>query len=137
MWNRPNIEEDLTADFIVSSLLVPGGRTPNRLTHSLFREMWKGAADEEVVHDGVTKFRPLFPTRRPGPLTNVNLSYALEMCNKDVTAALLARLEYHEQASSPPTAGRLPSTCPTPVQQRDAVILPIHGESEVIAEIEI
>lgn len=45
MSNRANIEAEVTtADLVISSVLVPGARTPKLLTRSLSREMRPGAA---------------------------------------------------------------------------------------------
>ena len=115
MSNRANIEEEVTtADLVVSSVLVPGARTPKLLTRSLFRHMRPGAAfvdisidqggsaetsrptthhnpiyrEEEVVHYCVTNMPAIVPHTSTYALTNVTLSYALELADKGVVAAL-------------------------------------------------
>lgn len=115
MSNQANIEEEVTAaDLVVSSVLVPGARTPKLLTRSLFHDMRSGAAfvdisidqggsaetsrptthrdpiyrDEEVVHYCVTNMPAIVPHTSTYALTNVTLSYALELADKGVTTAL-------------------------------------------------
>ena len=115
MSNRANIEEEVTtADLVVSSVLVPGARTPKLLTHSLFRHMRPGTAfvdisidqggsaetsrptthhnpiyrEEEVVHYCVTNMPAIVPHTSTYALTNVTLSYALELAGKGVETAL-------------------------------------------------
>lgn len=115
MSNQANIEEEVTAaDLVVSSVLVPGARTPKLLTRSLFHDMQPGAAfvdisidqggsaetsrptthhdpiyrDEEVVHYCVTNMPAIVPHTSTYALTNVTLSYALEVADKGATTAL-------------------------------------------------
>ena len=115
MSNRANIEEEVTAaDLVISSVLVPGARTPKLLTRDLFRHMRAGAAfvdisidqggsaetsrptvhhdpiyrEEEVVHYCVTNMPAIVPHTSTYALTNVTLSYALELADKGVAAAL-------------------------------------------------
>ena len=115
MSNRANIEEEVTtADLVVSSVLVPGARTPKLLTRSLFRDMRAGAAfvdisidqggsaetsrptthhnpiyrEEEVVHYCVTNMPAIVPHTSTYALTNVTLTYVLEVADKGVSAAL-------------------------------------------------
>ena len=115
MSNRANLEEEVTtADLVISSVLVPGARTPKLLTRSLFRDMRPGAAfvdisidqggsaetsrptthhdpiyrDEEVVHYCVTNMPAIVPHTSTYALTNVTLSYALELADKGLAAAL-------------------------------------------------
>ena len=115
MSNRANIEEEVTAaDLVISSVLVPGARAPRLLTRDLFRNMRAGAAfvdisidqggsaetsrptthhdpiyrEEEVVHYCVTNMPAIVPHTSTYALTNVTLSYALELADKGVTAAL-------------------------------------------------
>ena len=115
MSNRANIEEEVTtADLVISSVLVPGARAPKLLTRSLFRDMRPGAAfvdisidqggsaetsrptthhdpiyrDEEVVHYCVTNMPAIVPHTSTYALTNVTLSYALELADKGVATAL-------------------------------------------------
>ncbi|HXG21076.1 MAG TPA: alanine dehydrogenase [Methylomirabilota bacterium] len=109
MSNRANIEEEATsADLVISSVLVPGARTPKLLTRSLFRSMKPGAAfvdisidqggsaetsrptthhdpiycEEGVVHYCVTNMPAIVPHTSTYALTNVTLSYALELADK-------------------------------------------------------
>ena len=115
MSNRANIEEEVTAaDLVISSVLVPGARAPRLLTRALFRQMRAGAAfvdisidqggsaetsrptshhdpiyrEEEVVHYCVTNMPAIVPHTSTYALTNVTLSYALELADKGVTTAL-------------------------------------------------
>ena len=115
MSNQANIEEEVTAaDLVISSVLVPGGRAPMLLTRSLFGQMPAGAAfvdisidqggsaetsrptthydpiyrEEEVVHYCVTNMPAIVPHTSTYALTNVTLSYALELADKGVNAAL-------------------------------------------------
>ena len=115
MSNRANIEEEVTAaDLVISSVLVPGARAPRLLTRDLFRNMRAGAAfvdisidqggsaetsrptthhdpiyrEEEVVHYCVTNMPAIVPHTSTYALTNVTLSYALEVADKGLTAAL-------------------------------------------------
>ena len=115
MSNRANIEEEVTAaDLVISSVLVPGARAPRLLTRDLFRQMRAGAAfvdisidqggsaetsrptshhdpiyrEEEVVHYCVTNMPAIVPHTSTYALTNVTLSYALELADKGVTTAL-------------------------------------------------
>jgi alanine dehydrogenase len=113
MSNRANIEEEVTsADLVISSVLVPGARTPKLLTHALFRGMKSGAAfvdisidqggsaetsrptahhdpiyrAEGVVHYCVTNMPAIVPHTSTYALTNVTLSYALELADKGLHA---------------------------------------------------
>ncbi len=115
MSNRANIEEEVTAaDLVISSVLVPGARAPRLLTRDLFRNMRAGAAfvdisidqggsaetsrptthhdpiyrEEEVVHYCVTNMPAIVPHTSTYALTNVTLSYALELADKGVATAL-------------------------------------------------
>ena len=116
MSNRANIEEEVTAaDLVISSVLVPGARAPRLLTRDLFRNMRAGAAfvdisidqggsaetsrptthhdpiyrEEEVVHYCVTNMPAIVPHTSTYALTNVTLSYALELADKGVATAAL------------------------------------------------
>ena len=113
MSNRANIEEEVTAaDLVISSVLVPGARTPKLLTQSLFQNMRAGAAfvdisidqggsaetsrptthhdpiyrAEDVVHYCVTNMPAIVPHTSTYALTNVTLSYALELADKGLHA---------------------------------------------------
>jgi len=113
MSNRANIEEEVTAaDLVISSVLVPGARAPKLLTRSLFRGMKPGAAfvdisidqggsadtsrptahhdpiyrEEGVVHYCVTNMPAIVPHTSTYALTNVTLSYALELADKGLQA---------------------------------------------------
>lgn len=113
MSNRANIEEEVTAaDLVVSSVLVPGARTPKLLSRALFRNMKPGAAfvdvaidqggsaetsrptthhapiyrEEGVVHYCVTNMPAIVPHTSTFALTNATLSYALELADKGVQA---------------------------------------------------
>ncbi len=113
MSNRANIEEEvLSADLVISSILVPGARAPKLLSRSLFRGMKPGAAfvdisidqggsaetsrptahhdpiyvDEGVVHYCVTNMPAIVPHTSTYALTNVTLSYAMELADKGLDA---------------------------------------------------
>lgn len=113
MSNPANIEEEvLAADLVISSVLVPGARTPKLLTRSLFQNMKPGAAfvdiaidqggsaetsrptahhdpiyrDEEVVHYCVTNMPAIVPHTSTYALTNTTLSYALELADHGLDA---------------------------------------------------
>jgi len=113
MSNRANIEEEVVAaDLVISSVLVPGARTPKLLSRALFRAMKPGAAfvdvsidqggsaetsrptthhdpvyrEEDVVHYCVTNMPAIVPHTSTFALTNVTLSYALELADKGITA---------------------------------------------------
>jgi len=113
MSNRANIEEEvLSADLVISSVLVPGARAPKLLSRSLFRGMKPGAAfvdisidqggsaetsrptahhdpiylDEGVVHYCVTNMPAIVPHTSTYALTNVTSSYALELADKGLKA---------------------------------------------------
>lgn len=113
MSNRANIEEEVTAaDLVISSVLVPGARTPKLLSRALFRSMKPGAAfvdiaidqggsaetsqptahhdpiyrEEGVVHYCVTNMPAIVPHTSTFALTNVTLSYALELADKGLKA---------------------------------------------------
>ena len=113
MSNRATIEEEVTsADLVISSVLVPGARAPKLLTRQLFRGMKPGAAfvdisidqggsaetsqptahhdpiyrEEGVVHYCVTNMPAIVPHTSTYALTNVTLSYALELADKGLQA---------------------------------------------------
>jgi len=113
MSNQANIEEEVTAaDLVISSILVPGARTPKLLSRALFRGMKSGAAfvdiaidhggsaetsrptahhnpiyrEEGVVHYCVTNMPAIVPHTSTYALTNVTLSYALELAAKGLSA---------------------------------------------------
>src|SRR5713101_9022549 len=113
MSNRANIEEEVTAaDLAISSVLVPGARTPKLLSRALFRGMKPGAAfvdisidqggsaetsrptahhdpiyrEEGVVHYCVTNMPAIVPHTSTFALTNVTLSYAIELADKGLRA---------------------------------------------------
>jgi alanine dehydrogenase len=113
MSNRANIEEEvLAADLVISSVLVPGSRTPKLLTRQLFAGMKSGAAfvdiaidqggsaetsqptahhdpifrEEDVVHYCVTNMPAIVPHTSTYALTNVTLSYALELADRGLDA---------------------------------------------------
>jgi alanine dehydrogenase len=113
MSNRANLEEEvIAADLVISSVLVPGARTPKLLSRSLFRAMKPGAAfvdisidqggsadtsrptthhdpiyrEEGIVHYCVTNMPAIVPHTSTFALTNVTLSYALELADKGLAA---------------------------------------------------
>jgi alanine dehydrogenase len=113
MSNRANIEEEATsADLVISTVLVPGARTPKLLSRALFRNMKPGAAfvdisidqggsaetsrptahhdpiyrEEGIVHYCVTNMPAIVPHTSTFALTNVTLSYAIELADKGLRA---------------------------------------------------
>ncbi len=115
MSNRANIEEEVSgADLVVGTVLVPGARTPKLIPRSLLKMMKPGAAlvdvsidqggcaetsrptthhspiylEEGVVHYCVTNMPGVVPHTSTYALTNVTLSYALELADKGWERAL-------------------------------------------------
>ena len=113
MSNRANIEEEvIAADLVISTVLVPGARSPKLLSRALFRSMKPGAAfvdisidqggsaetsrptahhnpiyrEEETVHYCVTNMPAIVPHTSTYALTNVTLSYAIELADKGLLA---------------------------------------------------
>jgi alanine dehydrogenase len=113
MSNRANLEEEVVAaDLAISSVLVPGARTPKLLSRALVHSMKPGAAfvdisidqggsaetsrptahhdpiyrEEGVVHYCVTNMPAIVPHTSTYALTNVTLSYALELADKGLRA---------------------------------------------------
>jgi alanine dehydrogenase len=113
MSNQANIEEEVSsADLVISTILLPGARTPKLLSRTLFRSMKPGAAfvdisidqggsaetsrptahhdpiyrEEGVVHYCVTNMPAIVPHTSTFALTNVTLSYALELADKGLHA---------------------------------------------------
>jgi alanine dehydrogenase len=113
MSNRANIEEEvIAADLVISTVLVPGARAPKLLSRALFRSMKPGAAfvdisidqggsaetsrptahhdpiyrEEGTVHYCVTNMPAIVPHTSTYALTNVTLSYAIELANKGLPA---------------------------------------------------
>jgi alanine dehydrogenase len=149
MSNRANIEEEVTAaDLVIGSVLVPGARAPKLLTRALFRAMKPGAAfvdisidqggsaetsrptahhdpiyqEEGVVHYCVTNMPAIVPHTSTYALTNVTLSYALELADKGLVAlqsnpALQRGLNTHKgQVTHPGVASAFGLPC-TPVDE--------------------
>jgi alanine dehydrogenase len=149
MSNRANIEEEVTAaDLVISSVLVPGARAPKLLTRALFRAMKPGAAfvdisidqggsaetsrptahhapiyqEEGVVHYCVTNMPAIVPHTSTFALTNVTLSYAIELADKGIPAlrdnpALRRGLNTHKgQVTHPGVASAFGLPC-TPVEK--------------------
>ena len=113
MSNHANIEEEvIAADLVISTVLVPGARAPKLLTRSMFRSMKPGAAfvdisidqggsaetsrptahhapvyrEEDTVHYCVTNMPAIVPHTSTYALTNVTLSYAIELADKGLPA---------------------------------------------------
>jgi alanine dehydrogenase len=113
MSNRANIEEEvIAADLVISTVLVPGARAPKLLSRALFRAMKPGAAfvdisidqggsaetsrptahhdpiyrEEDTVHYCVTNMPAIVPHTSTYALTNVTLSYAIELADKGLAA---------------------------------------------------
>jgi alanine dehydrogenase len=144
MSNQANIEEEVTsADLVISTILVPGARTPKLLSRTLFHNMKSGAAfvdisidqggsaetsrptahhdpiyqEEGVVHYCVTNMPAIVPHTSTYALTNVTLSYALELADKGLSAlhenqALRRGLNTHQgQVSHPGVAAAFGLPC--------------------------
>jgi alanine dehydrogenase len=115
MSNRANIEEEVVAaDLVIGSVLIPGARAPRLLPRSLVAAMRPGAAlvdiaidqggcaetsrptthdaptyvEEDVVHYCVTNMPAVVPHTSTFALTNATLSYALEIADHGLAAAL-------------------------------------------------
>lgn len=113
MSNRANIEEEVVAaDLVISTVLVPGARAPKLLSRAMFRSMRPGAAfvdisidqggsaetsrptahhapiyrEEDVVHYCVTNMPAIVPHTSTYALTNVTLSYAIELADHGLSA---------------------------------------------------
>ncbi len=115
MSNRANIEEEVAAaDLVVGSVLVAGAKAPHLISRQMVRTMKPGAAivdisidqggcvetsrpttwddptyvAEGVVHYCVTNMPAIVPRTSTFALTNVTLSYALELAEKGLRKAL-------------------------------------------------
>jgi alanine dehydrogenase len=115
MSNRANIEEEVAAaDLVVGSVLVAGAKAPHLISRKMVRTMKPGAAivdisidqggcvetsrpttwddptyvAEGVVHYCVTNMPAIVPRTSTFALTNVTLSYALELAEKGLQKAL-------------------------------------------------
>jgi alanine dehydrogenase len=125
MSNRANVDEEVAvADLVIGTVLIPGARAPKLLPRSLVRAMKRGAAlvdvsidqggtaetsrptthvdpiyvEEGVVHYCVTNMPGIVPHTSTHALTNATLSYALQIADAGVEAAI---------AASPPLARAL------------------------------
>jgi alanine dehydrogenase len=117
MSNRANIEEEiLSADLVISSVLIPGARAPRLLSRDMVATMRTGAALVDlsidqggtaetsrptthaapiyvecgVVHYAVTNMPGIVPHTSTHALTNVTLSYALQLADGGIHAAIEA-----------------------------------------------
>ncbi len=115
MSNRANIEEEVAAaDLVVGSVLIAGAKAPHLVSRKVVRGMKPGAAivdisidqggcietsrpttwndptyiTDGVVHYCVTNMPAIVPRTSTFALTNVTLSYALEMADKGLEKAL-------------------------------------------------
>jgi alanine dehydrogenase len=115
MSNRANIEEEvLSADLVVSSVLIPGARAPRLLSRDVVASMRRGSALVDisidqggaaetsrptthaapiyvecgVVHYGVTNMPGIVPHTSTYALTNVTLSYALQLADGGIHGAI-------------------------------------------------
>jgi alanine dehydrogenase len=113
--NDGNIEEEvLKADLVISSVLIPGARTPKLISRKLIKEMKRGTAivdisidqggccetssptthdhptyvEEGVVHYCVTNMPGVVPRTSTMALTNATLPYVLEIANKGYERAV-------------------------------------------------
>jgi len=117
MSNRANIEEEiLSADLLVSSVLIPGARAPHLLSRDMVATMRSGSAlvdlsidqggtaetsrptthaapiyvESGVVHYAVTNMPGIVPHTSTYALTNVTLSYALQLADGGIHGAIEA-----------------------------------------------
>src|ERR671910_2535541 len=115
MSNRANIEEEVVdADLVIGSVLIPGAKAPKLISCSLAKLMKPGSAfvdisidqggsaetsrptshhdpiyqEEGTVHYCVTNMPAIVPHTSTYALTNVTLSYALELADKGFPQAL-------------------------------------------------
>ena len=119
MSNRANIEEEVAAaDLVVGAVLIAGAKAPHLVSRKMVRGMKPGAAivdisidqggcietsrpttwddptyvADGVVHYCVTNMPAIVPRTSTFALTNVTLSYALELADKGVQKALRENL---------------------------------------------
>jgi alanine dehydrogenase len=115
MSNRANVEEEVSgADLVIGAVLIAGAKAPHLVTRKMLRAMRPGSAivdisidqggcfetsrpttlddpiyvAERVVHYCVTNMPAIVPRTSTFALTNVTLSYALELGEKGVRRAL-------------------------------------------------
>jgi alanine dehydrogenase len=115
MSNRANIEEEVAAaDLVIGSVLIAGAKAPHLVSRKVVRRMKPGAAivdisidqggcietsrpttwddptyiTDGVVHYCVTNMPAIVPRTSTFALTNVTLSYALELADKGLRTAL-------------------------------------------------
>jgi alanine dehydrogenase len=120
MSNRANIEEEVVAaDLVIGTVLIPGAVAPKLLSRALVTAMRSGSAlvdvsidqggcaetsrptshanpifvAEGVVHYCVTNMPGIVPHTSTHALTNATLSYALEIADLGLAAALQKRPE--------------------------------------------
>ncbi len=115
MSNPENIANAVAeSDLVVGAVLIPGAKAPKLVTREMISKMEKGSVvvdvaidqggcietilptthdkltyvDENVIHYGVTNIPGDVPKTSTYALTNVTLSYALELANKGLERAL-------------------------------------------------
>jgi alanine dehydrogenase len=115
MSNRANIEEELShADLVISTVLVPGARTPRLITRGLIKRMREGSVFldisidqggssetsrptthhdpvyvvDGVVHYCVANMPGAVPRTSTYALTNVTLEYGLMLADKGLEDAV-------------------------------------------------
>jgi len=115
MSNRANVEEEVSgADLVIGAVLIAGAKAPHLVTRKMLRAMRPGSAIvdisidqggcfetsrpttlddpiyvvERVVHYCVTNMPAIVPRTSTFALTNVTLSYAMELAEKGVRRAL-------------------------------------------------
>lgn len=120
MSNEGIVEEEvMKADLVISSVLIPGARTPRLVTRELVRSMKTGAAivdisvdqggccetsrptthenptyiEENVVHYCVSNMPGAVPRTSTLALTNVTLPYVREIANKGFKKAVKDNIE--------------------------------------------
>jgi len=115
MSNRANIEEEVAAaDLLVGAVLIAGAKAPHLVSRKMVRAMRPGSAivdisidqggcvetsrpttlddpiyvAERVVHYCVTNMPAIVPRTSTFALTNVTLSYAIELADKGLRRAV-------------------------------------------------
>ncbi len=126
MSNRANIEEEVAgADLVIGSVLIAGAKAPHLVTRKIVRTMRPGSAlvdisidqggcietsrpttlddpiyvTDNVVHYCVTNMPAIVPRTSTFALTNVTLSYALELAAKGLHRALRENLALQRGAN--------------------------------------
>jgi len=134
MSNRANILSAVTeADLVIGTVLIPGAKTPKLISRDMLRRMEPGSAladisvdqggcaettrptthhdpryiEEEIVHYAVANMPGAVPQTSTYALTNVTMSYALEIAEDGWRAAVNENRALAKGVNC--TAGRLVS----------------------------